>query len=304
VCQNLSKTWMPSIHRMFTFSVEVCQNLHILCRSVSKPLRGAAGCWGEAEKSVSGPDFNGIERGLVVYRRPLGLAASEALATQHYRRRFESCHRTLVDSHRPSVSELEPACALPRCHGAFFRNGRADECCGLLIFWPEHEMHLHASLLIGTPEKNEVFCTTQKTLAIDTLQQASCSLWVGCRRRKRVLCSISRPIARTVALHSGAGLNACGRGCLRLRSVFLPTLVCGHRDLKCGPSRISIFHRRVLCSISRKIADTDSFYSGAGLIAPGRGSLRLRWVFQRRVLCSISPAPRPHIMRLHEVGLC
>ena len=67
VCQNLSKTWMPSIHRMFTFSVEVCQNLHILCRSVSKPLRGAAGCWGEAEKSVSGPDFNGIERELVEF---------------------------------------------------------------------------------------------------------------------------------------------------------------------------------------------------------------------------------------------
>ena len=175
------------------------------------------------------------------------------MATQHYRRRFESCHRSLSDSHRPSVSELESACALPRCHGAFFRNGRADECCGLLIFWLEHEMHLHASLLIGTPEESEVFCTTQRTLAIDTLQQGSCCLWAGCRRRRhqnkgmlvrvlrntkcvacmgrqslfprRVLCSIPRLITYTVALHGGAGLNACGRGCLRLRSVFLPTLV-------------------------------------------------------------------------------
>ena len=193
-------------------------------------------------------------------------------------------------------------------------------------------MHLHASLLIGTPEESEVFCATQRTLAIDTLQQGSCCLWAGCRRRRhqnkgmlvrvlrntkcvacmgrqslfprRVLCSIPRLITYTVALHGGAGLNACGRGCLRLRSVFLPTLVCGHRDLKCYPARISIFHRRVLCSISRKIVDTDSFYGGAGLIAPRRGSLRLRWVSQRRVPCSISAAPRPHIMRLHEVGLC
>ena len=39
VFQNLSMTWMLSIHRMLTFSVEVCQNLHILCRSVSKPLK-------------------------------------------------------------------------------------------------------------------------------------------------------------------------------------------------------------------------------------------------------------------------
>ena len=174
LCRSVSKRVkdMDAIHP---------QDVHILCRSVSKPLRGAAGCWGGTEKSVSGPDFNGIERGLVVYRRPLGLAANEALATQHFRRRFESCHRTLVDSHRPSVSELEPAFALPRCHGVFFRSGRADECCGLFIFRPEHEMHLRASLLIGTPEKSKVFCTTQKTPAIDTLQQASCSLWVGCR---------------------------------------------------------------------------------------------------------------------------
>ena len=209
------------------------------------------------EKHVSGPDFNGIERVLVVYRWPFGLAASEALATQHYRRRFESCHRTLLDCHRPSVSELEPACALPRCHGAFFLNGRADECCGLLIFWLEHEMHFNASLLIGTPEESEVFCTTQGTLAIDTLQQAFCCLWACCRRRRhqnkgvlvrvlrnkqcvacmgwqsifprRVLCSISRPIAYTLALDSGAGLNALARACLRLHSVF---------------------HRRLLCSIS------------------------------------------------------
>ena len=71
-----------------------------------------------AEISVSGPDFNGIERRLIVYRRPFGLAASEALATQHYRRQFESCHRSPFDCHRPNVSELEPARALPRYHGA------------------------------------------------------------------------------------------------------------------------------------------------------------------------------------------
>ena len=122
-----------------------------------------------------------LKGGLVVSRRPFGLAASEAMATQHYRRRFESYHRSPFDSDRPSVSELAPACALPRCHGAFFRNGRADECFGHRIFWLEHEMHLHASLLIGTPEESEVFCTTQRTLATDTLQQASCCLWAGRR---------------------------------------------------------------------------------------------------------------------------
>ena len=206
---------MPSINRMFTFAVRVCQNLHILCRSASKPLRGAAGCWGEAEKSVSGPDFNGLERGLVVYRRPLGLAASEALATQHYRRRFESCHRTLVDSHRPSVSELEPACAWPRCHGAFFCSGRADECCGLLIFWPEHEMHLHAFLLIGTPEKTRSSAPHKKRLQPTHCNRrpVACGLAVDDERECSVA-SLGRSPAQSlctavrVSMHAAA--DACG----------------------------------------------------------------------------------------------
>ena len=100
---------------------------NVLCSIVMSVL-----CRG-AEISVSGPDFNGIERGLIVYRRSFGLAASEVLATQHYRRQFESCHRSPFDCHRPSVSELEPACALPRYHGAIVRNGRADECGGLIV---------------------------------------------------------------------------------------------------------------------------------------------------------------------------
>ena len=158
------------------------------------PLRGSAECWSgakRAEESRSGPDFNGIEWGLVVYRRPLGLAASEALATQHYRRRFESRHRSFFDCHCTSVSEFESACTLPRCNGMFFRNGRADECCRLFMFWLEHEMHFNASLLVSTPEESEIFYTTQRTLAHDTLQQVSCYLCAGCRRRRRVLCSMS-----------------------------------------------------------------------------------------------------------------
>ena len=156
------------------------------------PLRSSAECWSGAEKSISGPDFNGIEWVLVVYRRPLGLLARETLATQHYRRRFESRHRRLFDCHRPSIAELESACTLPRCYGTLFRIGRADECRWLLVFWLEHEMHFNASLLVSTPEESEFFCSTQTTLAHDTLQQASCYLCAGCRRRRRVLCSISR----------------------------------------------------------------------------------------------------------------
>ena len=144
----------------------------------------AAECWGGAGKSVPGPDFNGIERRLVVHRRPFGLLASEALATEHHRRRFEGCHRSFFDSHRPSVSELESACTLPRCTGAFLCNGRADECCGRLIFWLEHEMHFHAFLLIDTPEESEVFCTTQRRRASAALQQGSWCVCDGCRRRR------------------------------------------------------------------------------------------------------------------------
>ena len=137
------------------------------------------------------------------------------MATQHYRRRFESCHCSFSDSHRPSVSELEPACALPRCHGAFFRNGRADECCGLLIFWPEHEMHLHASLLIGTPEKNEVFCTTQKRLQSTHCNRrpVACGLAVDDERECSVASlgrSPAQSLCTAVRVSMHAAEDACG----------------------------------------------------------------------------------------------
>ena len=67
--------------------MEACQ-LHDLLQKGHGALRGemeggvvwrAVECWGGAEESVPGPDFNGIERRLVVHRRPFGFLASPSL---------------------------------------------------------------------------------------------------------------------------------------------------------------------------------------------------------------------------------
>ena len=144
---------------------------------------GCFGCWGCAGICVSGPDFNGIERGAVVYFLPLGFAAWTALATQNYRGRLESRHGRKLESYSPSVSEFEPAFTLPRYLSILCWARRSDECCGVVLFWLEHEMHLHSSLLIVAPKESEVFCITQRTRAIDTLHQrmlCSSSCWSEC----------------------------------------------------------------------------------------------------------------------------
>ena len=118
-------------------------------------------CWLRPEKGVTGSDFNGIERRRVIYRWPFGFAPSEALTTKHYRRRFESRHRSFFGCNVTSVAEFESAAeAPPRYDGTSVRNGRADECCRWFTLWLEHEMHLNTSLLVFTPEESEVFCTT------------------------------------------------------------------------------------------------------------------------------------------------